>query len=130
MLPGPVYNPCYLYFTGTFSKDTFRRIKDMREQDIDSAIKIYKELSCIVSDTVQAYCPWFIFHWLLYGITTIISLVVVVNHFGETVLVKKIYVGLFFIIHCFLFVFPCGCAAYVTSACAGKYMAYFSVCKR
>lgn len=79
----------------------------------------------MVSDTVESFAVWFVFHWILYGLTTIVALVVVVTHFGgESDTLKKTYVFLFFIVHLFIFTFPCGCAAYITSTCNGKWLTF------
>ena len=107
--------------TGTFASDTFRRIKSLNGGSIDDVITIHKELRAIVSETTSAFSAWFLLHWMLYGITVIIGFVVVALHkLGNTPTDKKIYYGTFFGISTFSFVFPCVCAAYITTACAGR----------
>ena len=77
----------------------------------------------MVGETVQSFALWFVFHWILYGVTTIMALVVITMRFGnEESIVKRTYVFLFFLVHLFMFVFPCGCAAYITSTCSGEYL--------
>ena len=107
---------------GAFSSDTFRRIKALRGGTIDDIIKIHKELRAIVAETTGAYSGWFLLHWLVYGVTVIMGFVVVALHkFGHDEIIRKVYFGTFFGLQVFLFVFPCICAAYVTSTCGCKY---------
>lgn len=109
---------CSAFAVGAFAADTLRRIQNLKEGTIDDVIRIHKELRAIVKETTDAYSGWFLLHWLIYGITVIIGFVVVALHkFGHDQLEQKIYFGVFFSLNVFLFVFPCVCAAYVTSTC-------------
>ena len=93
----------------------------METENLNSSIVMHREFARIVSDTVDSFSLWFVFHWILYGLTTIVALVVVASHFGgERNVIKEIYLCFFLGIHLFMFVFPCGCAAYITSTCNGK----------
>ena len=98
---------------------------------IDDVITIHKELRAIVSETTNAFSAWFLMHWLLFGVTVIIGFVVVALHkLGKhTSTDKKIYYGTFFAISTFSFVFPCICAAYITTACAGTFAVVLLIIK-
>eukprot|EP00795_Rhopilema_esculentum_P017188 gene17188-8729_t len=108
---------------GAFSRDLETRIKAMETENVNSSIVMHQEFARIVSDTVDSFSLWFVFHWILYGLTTIVALVVVASHFGnEHNVIKEIYLCFFLGIHLFMFVFPCVCAAYITSTCNVKSM--------
>lgn len=110
---------CSSFAVGAFAADTLRRIKTLTGETIDDVIKIHKELRLIVKETTDAYSAWFLLHWLIYGITVIIGFVVVALHkFGHDEVIKKTYFGTYFALHVFLFIYPCVCAAYITSTCA------------
>ncbi len=101
--------------------DVQRRIGIIKTTNINSAIVIHREFASIVGDTVKAFSVWFVVHWFLYGVTTILALIVVVRHFGEeSNVMKKIYLVLFLAVHLLMFVIPCVFAAYITTACGGE----------
>lgn len=95
------------------------RIKECKDMNINQLIIIHREFAMIVSETVKSFALWFVFHWLFYALTTIMALLVLVSHFGgEHGILKKTYLVIFFVTHLFMFVFPCGCAAYITHKCS------------
>ena len=115
-----------IFFQGTFAADTLRRIQSVTSDSIDDVFKIHKELRSIVRETTDAYSGWFLLHWLIYGVTVILGFVVVALHkFGHDEIERKADYGMFFAMNLFYFVFPCVCAAYVTSTCGCKYLCHY-----
>ena len=110
-----------LHFTGTLANDALRRIHNMNPGNLDTAIEIHEELCDIVTATVTAFCPWFVGHWFLYGVTCSLAIVYiseVISSHGHVVSV--LYIAFFIVTHLYLFLFPCFCAAYITSSCGGE----------
>lgn len=109
-------------FVGAFASDTLRRIH-MTDGNFDEMVRIHRELRAIVKHTTNAYSFWFLFHWLIFGVTAILGFVVVALYkLGEDDILQKIYFGIFFGLHIFHFIFPCVCAAYITTVCACKFI--------
>ena len=96
----------------------------MNTGSLDLAIDIHEELCDIVTATVTAFCPWFVVHWLLYGVTSSLSIVYLSEEVAaQSPYLDEAYIGAFVITHLYLFIFPCFCAAYITSFCGGKFNA-------
>ncbi len=81
--------------------------------------------------TITPYSLWFAVHWLLYSITTFMSMSLVVETYIRYIYTKHSkswrhadpdnvlsfsYITLFSITHSFLFIYPCFRAAYITSS--------------
>lgn len=92
------------------------------QNKFDIAIRYHEELCAIVSDTVSAYCPWFVMHWFFYGATCLIGVIYISEEYTYSKNPFKLaYVSVFLVTHIYLFLFPCCCAAYITDTCGGTY---------
>ena len=89
--------------------------------DIDIAIEYHEELCSIVSETVSAYCPWFVMHWLCYEATCLIGVIYISEEFtySSSNPLKLAYISVFFVTHLYMFLLPCICAACITDTCGG-----------
>ncbi|XP_028415748.1 uncharacterized protein LOC114539320 [Dendronephthya gigantea] len=88
--------------------------------DFDIAFEYHEELCVIVSDTVEAYCLWFVMHWLCYGATCLIGVIYISEELAySSNLLKLAYISVFFVTHLYLFLLPCVCAACITDMCGG-----------
>lgn len=86
----------------------------------DIALEYHEDLCAIVSDTVSAYCPWFVMHWFCYGATCLIGVICISEELTYSRnLVKLAYVSVFLVTHLYMFLLPCCCAAYITDTCGG-----------
>ena len=108
---------------GTFARDVRERIrKETRSNNINKLIEMHPKFARIVGDTVRAFAVWFVSHWVCYGLTTIMGLLVVAESLERKApLANKIYFALYLFINLFSFVFPCAAAAYITSTCNCEY---------
>ena len=110
--------------SGTFADDTFRRLGDEIPggANLDAAIRIHEELCEVVSATVSAFSLWFVFHWLLYGITCVLSIVYIAEVITSGAPWDNVvYIGIFVFTHFLLFLSPCCSAAYITDTCGGLF---------
>lgn len=106
---------------GTLANDTIRHMRDTRG-GLDALIQVHEELCRIVFDTVSAFAPWFLVHWLIYATTIITSLVYVTVEYAQDHGWSKPFVWFFTLAtvnYLFIFLLPCFNAAYVTSTCGG-----------
>ena len=114
-----------LYIPGTFSQDALRLIKDSQNRTLDDIIRIYEDLCTLVFNTVSAYSVWFVLHWFTYGagvVTTVIyiSKESLLRNKYHTDAVEFVFLSLILVFTVYVFIFPCVCAARITSNCAGK----------
>lgn len=94
--------------------------QNSNQNQFDIAIRYHEELCAIVSDTVSAYCPWFVMHWFFYGATCLIGVIYISEEFTYSKNPFKLaYVSVFLVTHIYMFLFPCCCAAYITDTCGG-----------
>ena len=116
----------FICFPGTLANDTIRRIRDIETGGIDDVIRVHEELCEVVSDTVKMFSPWFVLHWLVYCVTNVMALIFISEEVQSRVEyeipdIVFVYYGLLFASHIYLFIFPCSCAAHITSTCGGKF---------
>lgn len=89
--------------------------------DLDLAFEYYEELCDIVSDTVSAYCPWFVTHWLCYGATFVIEIIFMSElelTFSRDAL-QLSYITVIVVMTLYSFLLPCMCTAYIADTCGG-----------
>ena len=115
----------WIFITGTIAQDAFRLIQDVQNGTLDDVIRIHENLCTVVFNTVSAYSVWFVLHWFTYGA----GVVVAVIYFSEEVASsvehltpswQLVFLGLLFVCLLYLLIFPCFCASWITSSCAGK----------
>ena len=100
-------------------------------------IGIHEELCTVVFSTVSAYSVWFVLHWFTYGAGVIATIIYISEESVTTTkyhtgVIEFVFLGLILVFTLYLFIFPCVCAARITSNCAGKivvfdvYLGYFN----
>ncbi|KAJ7384783.1 hypothetical protein OS493_020375 [Desmophyllum pertusum] len=123
-------NTCHVFAVssstiGTFAQDALRRIQDVQIKTLDDVIRIHEDLCTVVFNTVSAYSVWFVLHWFTYGAGVVVAVIyteeeVISRTKYHTQMPEFVFLGLLFVSVLYLFVFPCVCAARITSNCAGK----------
>ena len=88
-------------------------------------IGIHEELCTVVFSTVSVYSLWFVLHWFTYGAAFLVAVIYISQEIHskneyQTPTANRVYFGLFFVYHLYLFILPCSLAAKITSSCAGK----------
>ena len=121
------YSGCFsvVISSGTFAHDALRRIQDVQIRTFDDVIRIHEDLCTVVFNTVSAYSVWFVLHWFTYGAGIVVAVIyteeeVISRTKYHTQTPEFVFLGLLFVSVLYLFVFPCVCAARITSNCAGK----------
>ena len=113
------------FVSGTLADDTIRRIRNLQTGNLDDIIKIHEDLCTVVINTVWSHSFWFIIHWFTYGLGVVLTVIYVCDEFHlrneyNTPVTNLAYIVLLLICHLYIFLFPCICAARITSACTGK----------
>ena len=116
-------NPTFIL--GTFAQDALRLIREVQYGTLDDVIRIHENLCTVVFNTVSAYSVWFVLHWVTYGAGVVVAVIYLSEQVASSVKYRTPSMDLVFLVLTFvgllyLFVFPCFCAARITSRCAGK----------
>ena len=132
MLPHKLINSCSFYIAylvclhlGTLAQNAISRIRDLRDGALDDVIRIHEDLCTVVFNTVSAYSVWFVVHWFTYGAGVVVAVIYISEESisrakYHTHAIEFVFLGLLLACALYLFVFPCACAAMITSNCAGK----------
>ena len=94
-------------------------IKDSSSNQLDDLIKIHQQLCAQVYSTSHAFTPWFITHWC--GSVLVGAFYISDFSFQQHTLLtswSRSYVNVWMlVVFFFLYIYPCYCAASVTSEC-------------
>ena len=85
---------------------------------LDDVIRIHKRLCKQMSSTSQSLKVWFVTHWFMLALTTVIYVASMVSYFQQAIDWYILYHHLLrSFIHLYIFVYPSYCAASVTTQC-------------
>ena len=111
--------------SGTFSQDAFRLIQAVQNGTLNEIIRIHEDLCSVVFSTVSAYSVWFVLHWFTYGASVVLTVIYISEEVHSrtkyhTHTIEFVFLGLILVCFLYQFLFPCFCAARMTSNCTGK----------
>ena len=111
--------------SGTFSQDAFRLIQAVQNGTLNEIIRIHEDLCSVVFSTVSAYSVWFVLHWFTYGASVVLTVIYITEEVHgrtkyHTHTIEFVFLGLILVCVLYQFLFPCFCAARMTSNCTGK----------
>jgi len=111
--------------SGTFSQDAFRLIQAVQNGTLNEIIRIHEDLCSVVFSTVSAYSVWFVLHWFTYGASVVLTVIYISEEVHSrtkyhTHTIEFVFLGLILVCALYQFLFPCFCAARMTSNCTGK----------
>ena len=111
--------------SGTFSQDAFRLIQAVQNGTLNEIIRIHEDLCSVVFSTVSAYSVWFVLHWFTYGASVVLTVIYISEEVHSrtkyhTHAIEFVFLGLILVCFLYQFLFPCFCAARMTSNCTGK----------
>ena len=115
----------FLLGSGTFSQDAFRLIQAVQNGTLNEIIRIHEDLCSVVFSTVSAYSVWFVLHWFTYGASVVLTVIYISEEVHSrtkyhTHTIEFVFLGLILVCVLYQFLFPCFCAARMTSNCTGK----------
>ena len=111
--------------SGTFAQDAFRLIQAVQNGTLNEIIRIHEDLCSVVFRTVSAYSVWFVLHWFTYGASVVLTVIYISEEVHSrtkyhTHTIEFVFLGLILVCFLYQFLFPCFCAARMTSNCTGK----------
>ena len=112
----------FVVITNAMKHCVIQRQAEIRQSSIDCSlddvIRIHKRLCKQMSSTSESLKVWFVTHWFILAITTVIYVASMVSFFQQAIdwyiLYKHLLASL---LHLFVFVYPSYCAASVTTQC-------------
>ena len=115
----------FLLGSGTFSQDAFRLIQAVQNGTLNEIIRIHEDFCSVVFSTVSAYSVWFVLHWFTYGASVVLTVIYISEEVHSrtkyhTHTIEFVFLGLILVCALYQFLFPCFCAARMTSNCTGK----------
>ena len=92
---------------------------------LNEIIRIHEDLCSVVFSTVSAYSVWFVLHWFTYGASVVLTVIYISEEVHSrtkyhTHTIEFVFLGLILVCVLYQFLFPCFCAARMTSNCTGK----------
>ena len=74
---------------------------------------------------MSAYSVWFVLHWFTYGASVVLTVIYITEEVHgrtkyHTHTIEFVFLGLILVCVLYQFLFPCFCAAKMTSNCTGK----------
>lgn len=93
-------------------------IRNAIDCSLDDIIRIHKRLCKQMSSTSDSLKVWFLVHWFLLAITSVIYVANMVSFFSDATKWYDFYHSILIsLIHLYVFVYPSYCAASVTALC-------------
>lgn len=120
-------------FSGTFTEDTLRLIRDPQNRTLDDVIRIHEDLCTVVFSTVSAYIVWFLVHVISHGVGFMLLMIWfsiemslhyefnTLNQLPPSNVIVPVILLLFVF---YIFIFPFVFAARISSNCAGKILLF------